>query len=153
LRVRQHARGPEGSDQCAHCAEERHDADRTCTEREGLGHEEGNCDQALDDALEGSHGLHAGTSQVITRVLIAITIVLAAVSSAAAQSRIAPPPAETRRVAQPLAREIEAIAGRRMPRWIGYRTVAVPSARQSCNAPLALEPSKEMIVLVRVDSS
>jgi hypothetical protein len=83
-----------------------------------------------------------------------VLVVLAAMAaSVAAQSRIVPPPAETRRLAQPLTREIETIAARRTPAWIGYRTAAVPSGRQSCNAPLPLEPSKEMIVLARVGPS
>jgi hypothetical protein len=58
---------------------------------------------------------------------------------------------EHRAVAQPLDREIEAIAARGGTTWIGYRLAAIPTGRTSCNAPVQLEPAKEMIVLVRVN--
>ena len=70
--------------------------------------------------------------------------------AARAQDRISGARTETRRVTQPLDREIQAIAGNGTAAWIAYRTPSVPNARPSCNAPVQLEPARELIVLVRV---
>ena len=69
-----------------------------------------------------------------------------------AQDHISNARTETRRVTQPLEREIQTIAGGGTTAWVAYRLASVPSARQTCNAPVQLEPAREMIVLVRVAS-
>lgn len=67
-----------------------------------------------------------------------------------AQDRISSAHTETRQITQPLDREIQSIAGGGATAWLAYRTASVPNTRPSCNAPVLLEPAKEMIVLVRV---
>ena len=82
--------------------------------------------------------------------LLLLVLLLPGIVPASAQERVSNARTERRQVTQPLEREIQAIAARGEAAWIGYRLAAVPYARQLCNAPVQLEPAKEMIVLVRV---
>jgi hypothetical protein len=81
---------------------------------------------------------------------LALLLLLSAAGPASAQERVSNARTERRQATQPLDREIQAIAARGEAAWVGYRLAAVPYARQLCNAPVQLEPAKEMIVLVRV---
>jgi hypothetical protein len=74
-------------------------------------------------------------------------------SAAAAQEHIENARTEHRPFAQTLQREIDGLAARATTTWIGYRLPAIPTSRFSCNAPVQLEPPKEMIVLVRVSGN
>lgn len=71
-------------------------------------------------------------------------------SAAGAQEHIENARTEHRPLTQTLEREIDGLAARATTTWIGYRLPAIPTGRFSCNAPVQLEPPKEMIVLVRV---
>jgi hypothetical protein len=77
----------------------------------------------------------------------------AVLGAAAPQSGITNAKTETRRVSQPLDREIQAVAARGETAWVGYRLPAVPYVRHLCSAPVQLEPATEMIVLARVNAS
>jgi hypothetical protein len=77
-------------------------------------------------------------------------LLLPAAGPASAQERVSNARTERRQVTQPLESEIQAVAARGEAAWVAYRLAAVPTARQLCNAPVQLEPAKEMIVLVRV---
>jgi hypothetical protein len=86
------------------------------------------------------------------RVLIGGLAVLAAAATAPAQDHIENARTEHRQASGSLDRDIQSVAARDAVTWIGYRLPAVPNGRISCNAPVQLEPAKEMIALIRVAS-
>jgi hypothetical protein len=69
---------------------------------------------------------------------------------AVAQDHIENARTEHRQATPSLERDIQAVAARGADAWIGYRLAVIPTGRTWCNAPVQLEPAKEMIVLVRV---
>ena len=85
------------------------------------------------------------------RTAAAALIACAFAGPARAQDHIENARTEHRAVTAPLAAEIQDIANRGGTTWIGYRLAAIPTGRTWCNAPVQLEPAKEMIVLVRVN--
>jgi hypothetical protein len=64
----------------------------------------------------------------------ALPIVLAAalIVPVGGQGRIANAKIETRRISQPLEREVQAIADRGLATWVGYRTPMTPGRRHMC---------------------
>lgn len=84
------------------------------------------------------------------KALAAAVLAAAIVPPAAAQDHIENARTEHRQASSSLDRDIQAVASRGTDEWIGYRLAAIPSGRNWCNAPVQLEPAREMIVLVRV---
>ena len=71
-------------------------------------------------------------------------------SPAAAQEHIENARTEHRQASSSLERDIQSVASRGADAWIGYRLAAISTGRNGCNAPVQLEPAREMIVLARV---
>jgi hypothetical protein len=79
----------------------------------------------------------------------ALTLVPTLIS---AQGRISTP-AETRRITQPLEREINALAGRRTDLWLGYRMPTTPTARQFCGGShVVLESSTSITIMAKLEA-
>ena len=85
------------------------------------------------------------------RTAIAAAVLAGALAApAAAQEHIEHARTEHRPASSSLERDIQSVAARGVDAWIGYRLDSIPTGRNWCNAPVQLEPAKEMIVLVRV---
>jgi HEAT repeats len=117
------------------------------------------------------------------KLLLVVTgaALLCVAAAAAAQGRITNAKTETRSGAQGVAREVQAVAARDVPAWIGYRAPLVSGPRQMCcndwvgdsgtccgrcrleggsgvtmsqgESRVALEPPTEFLILARVDKS
>jgi hypothetical protein len=91
--------------------------------------------------------------------LVGSAIVIATISTGAAQAPVINATVEHRAVANGLAREIQAVVQRGMTGWVGYR---VPMLRgrdwrlntsASCCGRCRLEPPTELVVLARTESN
>src|SRR4029077_18693420 len=107
---------PEDRRQCPVSAEQRQGVGGPCPRREESGDEEGDCLQALDHEVEGSHRLSHGAAEVTARPFSSVSsvalCVLCAVllpSFGTAQGRITNAKTETRSAAQGLEREVRAV--------------------------------------------
>jgi hypothetical protein len=86
---------------------------------------------------------------VLTLALLALPV--GAQAAPIAQGRLVTQPAETRRVTQPLAREVEAL-GKRGDVWFAYRLPAAPGGHQRCGGShVLLESPREMLVMARIE--
>jgi hypothetical protein len=138
------------------------------------------------NVLGGSPTVLGGSSNVLgelRRVLASACIVLAATSNVLAQAApIANAKIETRQLAQPLDREMAALAAQRGSRWVGYRVPMIGGPRRMCcfdavaagqcllergdgiamsrtdgrdspAARITIEPPSEMLVLIRLENA
>jgi hypothetical protein len=84
-----------------------------------------------------------------------VTALLLAAAMALGQGRITNGQVETRAAAQTLEGEIAGLATRRDDRWVGYR-IAIGRGRRSMDcferSRIALEPAREVLVLVRLEA-
>jgi hypothetical protein len=93
------------------------------------------------------------------RPALAAALLLAAASTAAAQAPVVNARVERRPAAQPVQREVQAVADRGTASWVGYR---VPIARsgtmslqssETCCGRCRLEPPTDLVVLARVEGT
>jgi hypothetical protein len=90
---------------------------------------------------------------LVKALILALAMAGVPLAAVAAQGRLVSQPAETRRVTQPLAREVEALA-KRGDVWFAYRLPAAPGGHQRCGGShVLLESPREMLVMGRIERS
>jgi hypothetical protein len=91
-------------------------------------------------------------AEAVRWIALWVAVLLLAPGLALAQGRIISASTDTRRVTQPLAREIGTLAERGTDLWIAYRLPAMPTTRQLCGGShVVLEFSTEITIMAKLE--